>query len=662
MNRIDELCINTLRFLAVDAVEGSGSGHPGLPLGAAPEAYVLWDRFLKHNPANPHWFDRDRFILSAGHGSTLLYALLHMSGYDLPLKELKRLRRWESMTPGHPEYGLAPGVEVTTGPLGQGFAMAVGMAIGERFLSAYYNRDDLRLIDHYTYVLASDGDLMEGISHEAASLAGHLGLGKLICMYDDNGVSIEGSTQITFTEDVGARFRAYSWQVLEVRDANDTGAIRRAVGRAVAAADWPSLIVVKSHIGFGSPKQDTAAAHGEPLGKEAVRATKQSLGWPLEPAFYVPEEARSHFRLALKRGEEAEARWNATLKTYGQRYPGPAGEFERALRRELPAGWEAGVSAFDPAGKPLATRTASGKVLNQLAGRLPNLIGGSADLAPSTKTLIEASSDFGTNAGRNLHFGVREFAMGAITNGLAMHGGLIPYGATFLVFSDYMRPAIRLAALMKSPSIFVFTHDSIALGGDGPTHQPVEQLMSLRLIPGLRVLRPADANETAACWKIAIREAGPAALLLTRQEVPVLDLSQVGPDRGPVRGAYLLRPGRKPNPDIVLIGTGSEVHLALEAARALEESGIDAGVVSMPCWEIFDEQPPEYREEVLPPHIPKLAIEAGATPGWERYTGAGGAVIGLDRFGASARGDIAYANLGFNVKNVVQRATRIVRG
>ncbi len=662
MTMTDELCINTLRFLAVDAVEKAGSGHPGLPLGAAPIAYVLWDRFLRHNPENPSWANRDRFVLSAGHGSALLYALLHTTGYDLPLEELKQFRQWGSRTPGHPEYGLTPGVEATTGPLGQGFAMGVGMAMAERYLSRYFNRHAFPIVDHHTYALVSDGDLMEGVSHEAASLAGHLGLGKLICLYDDNDISIEGSTDITFTEDVGARFEAYEWHVRHVADAHDLDAIAEAVREARAEFDRPSLIIIRSHIGYGSPKQDMASAHGEPLGPEAARATKEKLGWPAEPAFHIPDEARAHFGRAIERGRKRETEWREMLRAYREEYPELADGFEAMTEGRLPEGWETAIPSFEQVDKPVATRSASGEILNGLAASLPNLIGGSADLAPSNKTHLAGYDDFGTGTGRNLRFGVREFATCAILNGMALHGGIIPYGATFLVFSDYMRPAIRLAGLMKAHSILIFSHDSIAVGEDGPTHQPVEQTMTLRMIPNLTVLRPADANETAACWKIAIRAEGPVALLLSRQKLPVLQPDRYPVESGVPRGGYVLKETETGKPDIVLIGTGSEVHLALDAAATLEARGIAARVVSLPSWEVFDRQTPEYKASVLPAEIPRLAIEAGVTLGWERYTGSRDAVVGLEGFGTSAPGGIVYAELGFNVRTVVDKATKIARG
>jgi transketolase len=664
LNAIDEVCINTLRFLAVDAVEAAKSGHPGLPLGAAPAAYVVWDRFLRHNPQDPTWFNRDRFVLSAGHGSALLYALLHTAGYDLPLEELKRFRQWGSRTPGHPEYGLTPGVEATTGPLGQGFAMAVGMALAERALADYYNRADFPIVDHSTYVIVSDGDLMEGVSHEAASLAGTLGLGKLIYLYDDNGMSIEGSTDMTFTEDVAKRFDAYGWHVQKIADANDVDAIAGAIRLAREEGRKPSLIIIRSHIGFGSPKQDSASAHGEPLGPEAARTTKRNLGWPLEPAFYIPEEARDHFMKTRELGGKRQAAWEDLLRAYRRKYPDLAARLDIATGRRLPDGWDANLSAFSPGDGPIATRSASGKIMNAIADELFNLVGGSADLAPSNKTLLNRYGDIVVDGarGRNIHFGVREFMMAAVVNGIALHGGLIPYGATFLLFSDYMRPALRLAAMMAVRAIFVFTHDSIALGQDGPTHQPVEQMMSLRAIPGLTVLRPADANETAACWRIAVERQGPVALLLTRQNLPVLD-TNLYPIREGVRlGGYVLKEPEEHDATIVLIATGSEVHLVLEATRELNAKGVKARVVSMPSWEIFDEQPAEYRGRILPPAMPKLAVEAGVSLGWQKYTGPRGDVIGIDRFGASAPGATAYSNLGFNVDNVVRRALALLGG
>ncbi len=659
---LDELCINTLRFLAVDAVEQAKSGHPGLPLGAAPMAYVLWTRFLRHNPRDPAWPNRDRFILSPGHGCALLYALLHLAGYDLPLEELKRFRQWGSKTPGHPEYGLTPGVEATTGPLGQGFAMGVGMALAEAHLAATFNTPAFHVVDHYTYAIVSDGDLMEGISSEAASFAGTVRLGKLIYLYDNNHISIEGTTDLAFTEDVKDRFEAYGWQVLCVPDGQDLDAIDAAIRLAQGETSRPSLISVRNHIGYGSPKQDTAAAHGEPLGAEATRETKQKLGWPLQPTFYIPDEALAHFREAVTRGAAQQREWSELFGSYRHASPQMAAQLERSLRGELPAGWDAALPTFHPELKGMATRDASGRVMNSLAERVPELMGGSADLSPSTKTTLFGYGDmgFGKDVGRNLHFGIREHAMGGVVNGMALHGGVIPYGATFLVFSDYMRPALRLAAMMHAPSIFIFTHDSIGLGEDGPTHQPVSQLLSLRSIPGLLVIRPADANETAAAWKVALQRRKPVALVFSRQKLPVL-----GPDRfamadGVPRGAYVLADCEAQPPQIILIGTGSEVHVALAARERLGEEGVGARVVSMPSWELFDAQPTDYRSRVLPKDIPKLAVEAGVSLAWCRYVGENGDVIGLDRFGASAPGEVVMDQLGFNVDHVIARARALL--
>jgi transketolase len=661
MPTVPETCVNALRFLAVDAVERARSGHPGMPLGAAPMAFVLWDRLLRHNPRNPAWFNRDRFILSAGHGSALLYALLHMTGYDLSLDDLKSFRQWGSKTPGHPEHGLVPGVEVTSGPLGQGFAMGLGMAVAERFLAARFNRPNLPVIDHFTYCLVSDGDLMEGVSSEAASLAGTLGLGKLICLYDDNRVTIEGSTDLAFREDVAARFVAYGWHVARVEDGNDLDAIERAITAAQAEIGKPSLVIVRTHLGYGSPKQDKAEAHGEPLGPEATRMTKQALGWPLEPDFLVPEEALAHMRKAIPRGEGLEAQWKTLLAEYRRRHPAAAQELVNSAAGVLPDGWQQSLPAFDPQGGPVATREASGKIMNALAGVIPNLIGGSGDLGPSIKTLLAACADFSREhpEGRNLRFGVREHAAAAVASGLALHGGIIPYASTFLVFSDYMRPALRLAAMMQARAVFIFSHDSIALGEDGPTHQPVEHLASLRAIPGLTVFRPADANETAACWRLILERGRPAALVLARQKVPVLDAARISIDDGARRGAYVLSPAQASPPDIALLATGSEVHLALEAGRVLHERGVRPWVVSMPSLEVFEEQPEEYRETVLPRNVPRLAIEAGVRLGWERYVGERGAIIALDRFGASAPGRVVYEHLGFSVERVVAEALRL---
>ncbi len=659
---LDRLCVNTIRMLAVDMVEQAKSGHPGLPLGAASCAYVLWTRFLRHNPANPAWPNRDRFILSAGHGSALLYALLHLTGYDLPLAELKKFRQWGSKTPGHPEYGVTAGVEATTGPLGQGFSMGVGMALAERSLADCQNRPDLPLIDHYTYALVSDGDLMEGIASEAASLAGTMQLNKLIYLYDDNHISIEGKTDLAFTEDVRRRFRAYGWQVLRVADGNDIESIEEAIRSAQAELEQPSLIMVRNHIGYGSPKQDTADAHGEPLGLEALRATKEGFGWPLEPSFYIPDEALEHFRKALERGQRWEQEWQGLLGEYRQKFPAAARRLEQQLAGELPQDWEAEIPVFKPADGPLATRSASGKIMNALAKKLPAFLGGSADLAPSTKTRLIGYGDlgFGQACSRNIHFGVREHAMGAIVNGMALHGGLIPYAATFFIFSDYLRPSLRLAALMNLHSIFVFTHDSIGLGEDGPTHQPVEHLASLRAIPDFTVIRPADANEAAAAWRVAITRRKPVALILARQKTPVLDPALFPLAEGVSKGAYVLvdSEGRA---ELILIASGSEVHLALAAREALSAQGHQVRVVSMPCWEIFSEQSEEYRNQILPPETKvRLAIEAGSSLGWRRWVGSEGAVIAVDRFGASAPGPVVLEHYGFTVDNVLAQALSLL--
>lgn len=671
MKELDELCVNTLRFLAVDAVEKAKSGHPGLPLGAAPMAYVLWDRFLRHNPHNPRWINRDRFILSPGHGSALLYALLHLYGYDLSLEDLKRFRQWGSKTPGHPEHGLTVGVEATTGPLGQGFAMGVGMAMAERFTSNCFNQTDFPVMNHYTYAIVSDGDLMEGVSSEAASFAGTLRLNKLIYLYDDNHISIEGETDIAFTENVQHRFEAYGWNVLRVADGNDLRGIEKAIRLGQTEKSRPTLITVRTHIGYGSPKQDTAAAHGEPLGQEALFTAKKALGWPQNPTFYVPEEALNHFRLAVQKGAEMEANWKVLLTDYRSHHPDLGKQLNQALKGKLPVNWKSFIPSFTPQDGPIATRNVSGKVMNVLSQKLHSLgiaphhflIGGSADLSPSTKTILMGYGDFGfsKDCAHNVHYGVREHAMGAIANGMALHSNFIPYSATFLIFSDYMRPAIRLAALMQTHVIFIFTHDSIGLGEDGPTHQPVEQLMSLRAVPGLTVLRPADANETAIAWRIAIERKGPVVLVFTRQKLPVLDPKRYPIREGVPRGAYPLAKPELGDPDIVLIATGSEVHLALASLKELENKGVKAQVVSMPSWELFEEQTEEYRRRMLPPDLPKLAIEAGSTLGWGTYIGYNGDVIGLDRFGASAPGNVVYEKLGFNVDNVVKRALELLR-
>ena len=681
VTRLDELCINTLRFLSVDAVQKANSGHPGLPLGAAPMAYVLWTRYLKHHPANPHWLDRDRFVLSAGHGSMLLYSLLHLTGYELSLAEIEQFRQWGSLTPGHPERGLTPGVETTTGPLGQGFCNGVGMAMAEAHLAARYNRPGFEIVDHYTYGIVSDGDLMEGVASEAASLAGHLQLGKLIYLYDNNHVTLSAGTDITFTEDCARRFEAYGWHIQSIADGNDVIAIDRALRVARDEIRRPSLILVRTHLGYGSPhKQDTFEAHGSPLGVEEVRLTKQNLGWPVEPLFYVPDAAREHFRQAVVRGAQAEANWNATFSSYSAAFPELARELQQRFRGELPVGWDADIPHFTADPKGISTRVASGKVMNAIAPRLPALMGGSADLDPSTHTALKGLGDFEpsgidapdkqgsegggwTYAGRNLHFGVREHAMGAIINGLAAHGGTVPFGATFLIFSDYMRPPMRLAALMGLHVIYVFTHDSIALGEDGSTHQPVEQLAGLRSIPNLIVIRPGDANETAIAWRVALEtRERPVALVLTRQDVPTLDRTPFSAADGLRRGAYILADAPSGKPDLILIATGSEVALIVAAREKLLAQNIAVRLVSFPSWELFDAQPQEYRDAVLPPSIcARLAVEAGVSQGWHRYVGDRGDVLAVDRFGASAPGSVMLRHYGFTVDNVCARAGALLR-
>jgi transketolase len=679
---LDKLCINTIRFLAVDAVQKANSGHPGLPLGAAPMAYVLWTRFLRHNPVNPQWFDRDRFVLSAGHGSMLLYSLLHLTGYALPLEQIKQFRQWGSITPGHPERGLTPGVEITTGPLGQGFGNGVGMAMAEAHLAARYNRPGFELVNHCTYGLVSDGDLMEGVAAEAASLAGHLKLGKLIYLYDDNHITLAASTRLTFTEDRAMRFAAYGWHTQAVDDGNDLEAIDRAIQAARAETGRPSLILVRTNIGYGSPhKQDSFSAHGSPLGEEEVKLTKLNLGWPVEPPFHVPKEVGQHFRRSLDLGREAEDEWITKFARYEQHFPELAGELKQLIKDELPHGWDADIPQFPADDKGMATRVASGKVMANISPKLPGLIGGSADLNPSTHTELANAGNFEnpematgdlqgsaaggwSYAGRNVQFGVREHAMGAILNGMAAHGGTMPFGATFLTFSDYMRPAIRLAALMRLPVVYVFTHDSICMGEDGPTHQPVEHLASLRAIPGLIVIRPGDAGETAEAWRVAIETKDhPVALVLTRQNVPTLDRKQLASAQGLRRGAYILADAPPAKPQLILIASGSEVGLIVAARQQLQERNIPVRLVSMPSWELFEAQPREYRDSVLPPSVKvRLAVEAGVTPAWRRYVGDQGDVIGVDRFGASAPGPVMMREYGFTVDNVYKRAAALLRG
>ncbi|WP_166207430.1 transketolase [Cognatiluteimonas telluris] len=676
--QLDQRCIDTMRFLAVDAVQKANSGHPGLPLGAMPMAYVLWDRFLRHSPSNPGWTNRDRFVLSAGHGSMLLYALLYMTGYDLSLDDIKQFRQWGSRTPGHPERGHTPGVEVTTGPLGQGVGNAVGMAIAEAQLAARYNTPNHTVIDHRTWVLASDGDLMEGVASEAASLAGHLKLGKLNVLYDDNYVTLAAGTDITFTEDRAARFAAYGWHIVHVDDGNDLEAIDAALQAAQDETTRPSLILVRTHIGYGSPEQDSFEAHGSPLGVDNVRRTKQHYGWPVEPDFIVPDDALAHMRKAVDRGIALEQQWNDRFSGYAQANRSLAAELERSLHGALPEGWDGDIPVFPADAKGMATREASGKVMNAIAPNLPTLTGGSADLDTSTKTALKGFGDFNpplqagqdpqgsdaggwSHAGRNIHFGVREHAMGAIANGMAAHAGCIPYTATFLIFSDYMRPPMRLAALSKLHVINVFTHDSIAVGEDGPTHEPIEQLAGLRAIPNLVVIRPGDANETAVAWRVALETRGtPVTLVLSRQAMPTLDRGTFAAADGLRHGAYVLDDGDA-DPAVILIASGSEVHLVVDAAARLRETGLAVRCVSMPSWELFDAQPQDYRDSVLPPTIrARLAVEAGATQGWWRYVGDSGDVLGIDHFGASAPGGTNLREFGFTVDEVCRRAQAVL--
>jgi transketolase len=656
---LDQLCINTIRTLSLDAVQKAQSGHPGLPLGAASMAYVLWTRFLRHNPKNPKWENRDRFLLSAGHGSMLLYSLLHLTGYDLPLEEIKRFRQWGSKTPGHPENVLTPGVEITTGPLGQGFTNGVGMAMGAAHLAAKFNQAESPLVDHYVYAIVSDGDLMEGVASEAASLAGHFKLGKLIYLYDDNNVTIEGFTDLAFSENVPKRFEAYGWHATTVKDGNDLDAIEAAIREAQSVDTKPSLISVKTIIGYGMPTAGTRKAHSDPPGEEAVRQTKRNLGWPEDKEFYVPDEALAHFREAVERGRRQEEEWQALVEKYQQTHPELGRIWCSMMKAELPENWESHLPTFADA-KPVATRVASGEVINALAPHLPMLIGGSADLGVSNNTDIKGGGDFeaGSYQGRILHFGVREHAMGAALTGMALNGGLIPFGGTFLTFSDYMRPAIRLAAVSEVQAIYVFTHDSVGLGEDGPTHQPIEHLAALRAIPRLFVIRPADPAEVSEAWRIAIlRRHAPTALALTRQKVPLIDRNLYASATGLRQGAYILAEAEGASPELILLATGSEVSLALEARETLQQEGVPTRVVSMPCWELFEEQPEDYRNQVLPTAVPKrLSIEAGVRQGWDRYIGQKGAAISLDRFGASAPGDVALRELGFNIENVLQRA------
>ncbi|MBI2852888.1 MAG: transketolase [Chloroflexi bacterium] len=662
---IDELCINSMRFLAVDAVEKAKSGHPGTPMGAAPVAYVLWDRFLKHNPVDPKWPDRDRFILSCGHASMMLYSLLYLTGYPLLIHDIKNFRQWESRTPGHLEHGVTPGVETTVGPLGQGFGNAVGMAIAEKHLSEKYNRPGLDIINHFTYAVLSDGDMEEGISSEAASLAGALSLGKIVFLYDANKVSIEGQVDITFNEDVCQRFQSYGWHTVGPIDGMDLSAVESAIREARAETSRPSLIVCNTVIGYGSPnKAGTGAAHGEPLGADEVALTRRKLGWKFE-SFAVPHEALLHFRRALERGGRWQQEWQEKMDAYRRAYPDEARRLEEDLKGDLPEGWDHGLDDLfkGPQDKPVATRDASGRVMNAIAGKVQSLIGGSADLAPSTKTNLKDMGDFraGNYLGRNMHFGVREHSMGAVASGMALHGGVIPFTGTFLIFYDYMRPPVRLAAMMGIRVIYIFTHDSVGLGQDGPTHQPIEHLIGLRAVPNLVTIRPADATETVEAWKLAIeRRNGPTALILSRQNLPVFDRTIFAPASDVRRGGYVLWQASA-TPDVILIGTGSEVHIVLEAGRRLQDSGISASVVSLPSWELFDAQPADYRSSVLPPGIKqRLSLEAASPLGWERYVGEEGKIIGISRFGASAPGEVIYEKLGLTPERMVDEAMRLL--
>jgi transketolase len=672
---VEKKCIDTIRFLAADAIEKAKSGHPGMPLGAAAAAFTLWTKHLKHNPKNPHWPDRDRFVLSSGHASMLLYSLLHLTGYNLTLDDIKNFRQWGSLTPGHPEYKHTPGVEVTTGPLGQGLANAVGMAIAEAQLAARFNRDGAKLVDHFTYVMTGDGDMMEGVASEACSLAGHLRLGTLIVLYDDNKVTLAGSAALSFTENIELRFKSYGWQVQTVKDGNDVAAIDRAIKKAKKDTDRPSLICVQSTIGYGAPcKQGTCDAHGSPLGADELKGAKAALGWPAEPLFFVPEDARKLFRKALSRGKKFENKWQEDLTAFGQTQPAIAAEFLRALSGELPSDWEAALAEFPAGSKDIATRKASETVMQAIAAKIPEFAGGSADLNPSTFTWLKGLGDFQSPAtsaaglhgmvggpwsyaGRNIHFGVREHAMGSIAVGMALHGGIIPYTATFLPFADYMRPPMRLAALMGLRTIFIFTHDSIGVGEDGPTHQPIEQIMNLRQVPNMTVIRPADANETMEAWRLALSNTkGPTTLVFSRQNLPVLDRTVCNAASGTRRGGYILWESSS-NPELILIATGSEVSITLAAARKLATEGINVRVVSLPSWEIFDRQSQECRNSVLPPAITaRISIEAGIKLGWEHYVGLSGKIIGMDSFGASAPGPVLYEKFGFTDSKIVEAA------
>ena len=678
-NEVEKKCIDTIRFLSADAIEKAKSGHPGMPLGAAAAAFTLWTKHLKHNPKNPQWPDRDRFVLSSGHASMLLYSLLHLTGYNLTLDDIKNFRQWGSLTPGHPEYKHTPGVEVTTGPLGQGLANAVGMAIAEAQLAARFNHDGAKLVDHFTYVMTGDGDMMEGVVGEACALAGHLRLGKLIVLYDDNKVTLAGSAALTYTENIELRFKSYGWQVQTVKDGNDVAAIDRAIKKAKKNTDRPSLICVQSTIGYGAPcKQGTCDAHGSPLGADELKGAKAALGWPADPSFFVPDDVRKLFRKALSHGKKIEKKWQEDLDAAKLAQPAIAAEFQRAISGEMPADWEAAFTEFPAGSKDIATRKASETVMQAIAAKIPEFAGGSADLNPSTFTWLKGLGDFESPAttaegqhgmvggawsyaGRNIHFGVREHAMGAIAVGMALHGGIIPYTATFLPFADYMRPPMRLAALMRLRTIFVFTHDSIGVGEDGPTHQPIEQIMNLRQVPNMTVIRPADANETVEAWRLALTNTkGPTTLVFSRQNLPVLDRSVCSAASGTRRGGYILWES-SPKPELILIATGSEVSIALAAARKLAADSISVRVVSLPSWEIFDHQPQDYRHSVLPPAITaRISIEAGIKLGWEHYVGLQGKIIGMDTFGASAPGPVLYEKFGFTESKIVEAAKSLL--
>jgi len=664
--KLDLLSINTIRFLAIDAVEKAKSGHAGTPMGAAPVIYTLWNRFLKHSPSNPDWVDRDRFVLSSGHASMMLYAILYLSGYNISLDDLKNFRQLNSLAPGHPEFRHTPGVETTTGPLGQGFANAVGMAMAEAHLASRFNRPDAKIVDHYTYVLVSDGDLMEGVASEAASLAGHLRLGKLICFYDDNRVTIEGSTDLAFTEDRVARFRSYGWHVQQLNDGNDLNNVSEAIKNAQETPDKPSLIAIHSLIGFGSPnKQGKSVAHSGALGADELRLTKKNLNWPYEESFFVPPEVRRHLGKAVDKGNTLVSDWTHQFEKYKAKYPDEANEFSRIMSRELPTNWEDHLPIFEPESGKMSTRKANTPIINKLSQVIPEFMGGSADLAPSNVTKIENSENFAPESyhGRVLHFGVREHAMGSILNGMTAHGGVRPYGATYLTFYDYMRPAVRLSAMMKLPVIYIFTHDSIAVGEDGPTHQPIEQLIGLRSVPNITVIRPCDANEACEAWRVAISNTkGPTCLILSRQDLPILDRQKYALAKNLERGAYIISDPQRRNPELLLVGTGAEVHLALEAQLKLADLDIHARVVSMPSWELFNAQSASYKQSIFPDTIKaRIAIEAGSAIGWERWVGDQGEIIGIDHFGISAPANELFKLFGFTVDNVVNTALKLLR-